>query len=47
MEHALKSFAVGAGAAVVTFLIDPTPSWWEVGLIVAAVLIVNPCRPRR
>lgn len=47
MEHALKSFAAGAVAAVVTFVIDPTPSWWTVGLTVAVVLYVNPCRPRR
>jgi hypothetical protein len=46
MEHALKSLSVGAIAAVVTFLIDPTPSWWVVGLTVAASLYVNPC-PRR
>lgn len=47
MEHALKSLGVGVIAAVVTFVIDPTPSWWTVGLTVAAALYVNPCRPRR
>lgn len=47
MEHALKCLAVGAVTAVVTFLINPTPSWWGVGFTVAAVLYVNPCRPRR
>lgn len=47
MEHGLKSLAVGVIAAVVTFVIDPSPSWWLVGLMVATALYVNPCRPSR
>jgi hypothetical protein len=42
----LPALAVGTIAAVVTFLLDPSPSWWLVGLMTAAVLIVNPRRPR-
>lgn len=44
--NVLPSLGVGALAAVVTFVLDPSPSWWLVGLIVAVVLIVNPCRNR-
>lgn len=41
-RNPLNALAFGSIAAVMTFLIDPTPSWWLVGAIVAVVLIINP-----
>ena len=47
MRHVLNCLGVGALTAVMFAVLDPRPSWWTVGLAVAAVLYVNPPSPRR
>lgn len=46
MGEPLRAVGVGVLAAGITYVLDPSPPWWLVGLMVAAVLYANPCRHR-